>query len=277
MRQTYEKLKEAYKLIEDPETRLKVNPIKCVLNHDYVDGVVTCATNIMYANVDKRFLLKTICSDDVEGKRSECIMYRTPNRTKLLMDENITPIRCGLMAALACEKFYDMSSSPRVGFIGTGEINLQTCRTLKKLFGIDDIVIWGTRNHAKFREICKNVVVDWYFEHLNECDIIITCTTAYSSYDQIGFNELSKPKLFISQDGGYLLGESFRRYTTCYSDHEEQIMKHYEDEFPHDEERVPMPTMSEPSRAYPISVYLYGTALADLIVTEEWINAESNK
>lgn len=278
----HSKLTKAYKRLKNeyPKINIENNPIK----HSYVlnrnaDCVIR-STNVMSAQTDKGVLTKVISIDDEKRITKESIVY-TRNDMNVTISNvlNITPLRCAMMACLACDLNYQMNSETVVGFIGNGNINMATSYMLNALFGVKTFKIRGSNNHKdknlnKFRNLLGmscDVKVDYSDDYkiINQCDIVISCTSSCDKKDLISHDTLWKPNLFIAQDSGYIFDESFRNETHCYTDLKEQIMCHYKDEFPYDESIHAMESIIENYSKYPKSIYLYGIALADAIVYEE--------
>ena len=282
-----EKIYKAYKRLKDEYSQLslKNNPIK----HSYTlcrnaDFVVR-SVNVMSAQTENGVLAKVISIDDDSNITHEDLIYTTNDmRIYKYTDLGITPLRCALIASVACDFNYPIDNMTVVGFIGNGNINITTAKVLNMLFGICKFVIRGSKN-AKDKNLihfinalgagCEiNVDYSEDYRQINECDIVISCTSSCDKENLISHDVLWKPSLFIAQDSGYIFDESFRNETICYSDMEEQIEEHYHDEFPFDTKLHELKTMKEDYSNYPKSVYLYGLALADAIVFEETVYAE---
>ena len=279
-----EKIHKAYQRLkkEYPKINLSSNPIKHSYTlHRNADCIVR-SINVMSAKTDKGVLAKVISIDDEAKIAHEDLIYTT-NDMKIYKhsDLGLTPLRCALMAALACDMNYQINSQTVVGFIGNGNINITTAKILNMLFGVCRFEIRGSnkakdKNSAHFiraLSIDSTIRIDYSdnYSFINECDIVISCTSSVDKENLISRNELNKPKLFIAQDSGYIFDESFRNETFCYSDLKEQIEEHYLEEFPFDTKTYKMETMKEDYSNYPKSIYLYGLALADAIIYEEVI------
>lgn len=276
------KLFNAYKRLksEYPKINIENNPIK----HSYVlnrnaDCVVR-STNVMSAQTDKGVFTKVISIDDEKRITKESIVYtRNDMNVTVRTALNITPLRCAMMACLTCDLNYQINSETVIGFIGNGNINITTAKLLNILFGVRRFEIRGSsrdksKNLGHFLKALGSdceVMVDYTndYEFLNQCDIVISCTSSCDKKDLISHDVLWKPNLFIAQDSGYIFDESFRNDTHCYTDLKEQIMCHYRDEFPYDESIHEMESIKEDYSNYPKSIYLYGIALADAIIYEE--------
>lgn len=287
MKEVYDRLKREYLAIVNGNGMRACNPPKVSFSMASADGVVTAITNSMSAQTENGVFTKVISIDDISGKTNENIIY-TDNDLNIYEFNNIglTTLRCALMACLAVDLNMTITEKTKVGFIGNGKINRKTCEALRRLFGVNKFVIRGSAKdrakHQLYFEAFGDVEVDYTesLQILNSCDVVICCTNAYKREDLIPRKKLNKPKLFISQDSGYVLDESFRHKTKCYSDYPEQLSAHYQEEFPYDRKTYKLrgepPTFNQlrldrkPSIKAK-SIYLYGLAIADAIVFEETI------
>ena len=286
----FKRIKELYtddSKMRSAEFRNRFNPPKQSFSiEDNGECVLKC-TNVMYAKTEYGNFTKVITLDDISGKTDETIIY-TDNDMNVTIKRNIglTQLRCAIMAAIAIDLNFNVVLGTRFGFIGNGRINLKTCEILNHLYGIKECVIRGSRsyrgkNKSKFEYIlsgdCRLVVDDTEsLALLNTCDIVICCTSSYEEKDMISVNQLNKPKLIIVQDSGYLLDESFRGKADIsnYTDHKEQLLSHYSEEFPFDKEKHSFEVFGGVRRLNKRSlqkraIYLYGIALADAIIFEE--------
>lgn len=291
----YRRLKEIYvdedkKFMRNAKFRMKNNPIKQAFDLAPTPDwdCVLRSTNVMYASLPGRNIAKVISIDDVAGTSHETVVYTDRYlHTQVCKDSGLTAIRCGLMAVLAAELNYPINRMTKVGFIGNGNINQKTMEVLNILFGIESCVIRGSKknrskNIEKFEDILHGrgtIIVDdtencrW----LNECEIVFCCTSSYKADDMISAEMLSNPNVIVAQDSGYVLDESFRKglERISFTDHEEQLFEHYRSEFPYDKRRRRFMTMHDVSDSVcKKAVYLYGVAIADLIVFEEFFKGE---
>lgn len=287
LRKAYGRLKDLYvdkNFMRNKEFRMKCNPPKQAFEIAGTKDCVLKSTNVMCASLPSGNITKVISIDDVTGITNETVIY-TDRYMRTTVRENIglTPIRCGIMAALAADLNYRITKLTRVGFIGNGNINQKTMEVLNILFGIENCVIRGSkRNRSKNIEEFENIlhgrgviIVDDTDDCslLNECDIVFCCTSSYKRKDMITSDMLKNPTVIVAQDSGYILDESFRKgiYRASYTDHEEQLHAHYKNEFPYDRKSKYFLTMYEDSKSTrKRAVYLYGVAIADLIVFEEF-------
>ena len=196
-------------------------------------------------------------------------------------DDNFTPIRCGLMTCIAIEEACKLLKLPcknlSVGFIGNGNINQHNAKTIQSIFGLGRCVIHGSANNrGKNKDKFPKAEIDHNCELLNECDVIISCTSGCDGKDMIDIKQLTKPRIFIALDGGYTLDESFRRECDCFSDYIDQQEEYYEEEFPFDENKYKLKqlcrdTVLGKSR---ICVQLFGIGFADAVIAEAMYNGK---
>lgn len=296
IKRAYGRLREIYvdldkEFMRNKQFRMNHNPIKQAFDLAETKDCVLKSTNIMSASLPSGNIAKVISIDDVTGITNETIVY-TDRHMRTTVRENIglTPIRCGIMAALAAELNYPINRMTKVGFIGNGNINQRTMEVLNILFGIESCVIRGSKenrskNIEKFEDILHGrgtIVVDDTddFRWLNECEVVFCCTSSYKKEDMLSADTLKNPAVIVAQDSGYLLDESFRKGIgrVSFTDHEEQLFEHYRSEFPYDRRIRRFSTMCYESEAsYKKAVYLYGVAIADLIVFEEFFNINNEK
>lgn len=291
LQRAFERLSEIYvdvdkTFMRNRKFRMKHNPIKQAFDLAPTPDAdcVLRSTNIMCASLPGRNIAKIISINDFTGSANETVIY-TDQRLHTTICENIglTALRCGIMATLAANLNYQLNRMTKVGFIGNGRINQKTMEVLNILFGIEQCVIRGSKenrskNIEKFEDILHGrgtIVVDdtedcrW----LNECEIVFCCTSSYRQEDMISADMLSKPAVIVTQDSGYILDESFRKGfgRISYTDHAEQLNAHYRSEFPYDKKKRWFGTMYDDSQSTcKKAVYLYGVAIADLIVFEEF-------
>lgn len=198
----------------------------------------------------------------------------------------LTNLRCGLMAAIAIERFLpDVGADMIVGLAGLGRINVLTARVLHDLWGVREFVVRGSRRNRAHN---VDVLIDAIpgvrvrcddtpqMEILACTDCVISCTTNNYPDDTARFEWLSNVPLFVAQDEGYFFGQSFRDALPFVSDHPEQHHSHWRDSFPWDEpgerqiQNLAATTLPKGSQ---VVVYLLGIILADLIVAyEAWVH-----
>lgn len=273
--EAYSELKDIFSShMTNAEDRRKYCPPKLVdILGVNSNGVVTAYRYHMAAHTaDGDSFLKRIERDDNTGTVTEHVYYEGLD----LKNKGITPVRCGLMNCYVIELFCE-EKPKKIGYIGNGRVNLANCKAITEIYGEHSIVIRGSKNdrgkNKSLFEKYGEVQVDDTegLELLNQCDVVISCTSETDKEDVIQHG-LEDVPLIISLDSGFLLGEEFRRNRVCFTDHEEQLASHYEDEFPYDEEiyeHINLPT--EPVKCDKAWVCLYGVAIADLVITRHYL------
>lgn len=245
-------------------------------NHE---GIATyTVTHMKGETVDQTFAHKVISIDDDVSMTKETFEVRSnDNRWFAFEDCGLTRYRCAEMTSLAIKLVYP-NKLKRVGFIGNGPTNLLNCIAIKRDFGVNSIVLRGSpRNYAKnvgdFMTVCKEVSVDTSEDMrlLNECDIVVVCTSSCTKDAVISHGDLKGPRLILTLDSGFYIGESFRTHRTSFSDFPEQIMAHYADEFPFDEEVHQFEYMRKLEDGEEAVVYLYGVSIADAVAAERLV------
>lgn len=280
----YEELKKQYHYVLMKSDKQKYMPIKEVLATEKVNGVATITdTHMEGTTLNGLKVKKHIIVDDEESKTHEDVfLYDAIGK---LIDEhhndNFTPFRCGLMTCIAIEEACKLLKLPceklSVGFIGNGNINQHNAKTVQSIFGLGRCVIHGSANNrGKNKDKFPKAEIDHNCELLNECDVIISCTSGCDGKDMIDIKQLTKPRIFIALDGGYTLDESFRRECDCFSDYIDQQEEYYEEEFPFDENKYKLKqlcrdTVLGKSR---ICVQLFGIGFADAVIAEAMYNGK---
>lgn len=256
-------------------------PIKTISNLKMIDGVSVERQSKLIGNINDGFSgYKEIYVNDLTGEYRERVILENG---EVLENQGVTTYRCGLMTCLAISKFnIDFKS---VGFIGNGRTNIQNCKAITEIFGKKAIIIRGSakdrgKNAIGYMNACSNYVyVDDSedLELINQCDIVVVCTSSYKKEDMVSTAQLSNPKLIIALDSGYLLDESFRKECDSYTDYVEQMNAYYDEEFPYDIEKYPLKQLHDniPTDGIRSVVYLHGIGLADIIVANEMIKARS--
>lgn len=276
--QAFQILKREYRLAL-PEH----NPPKQSITMREDEHGVCAYTNFMGARLSTgEVAVKAICVDEDENlTRSRTIVFdQTGAIIRNIDSVFLTNLRCGMMAALAAEKFFgEISPDTVVGLIGTGPMNVITAHVFRRLFGVTDFVVKGSpRNPAKNIELfpldTRPVVSATGLDELKLCDVVISATSVPDTSESLAYDQLPQPALYIAQDGGWMLGESFRRELPGFSDNPAQLVSHARDEFPeypkhkwaieHFEDLRSDRFMS--GRVRQAVVYLYGIALADAVV-----------
>lgn len=254
-----------------------VKNIECTKTND--DGIAT-VTNTRMIGITKNGTIssKYITVNDEENRTAEEInVSQDPMKVYHFTGCNLTGYRCSEMTAIAIEMLYGMPKM--VGFIGTGKTNLLNCIAIKGYFGIDDIVIRGSkRNFAKnagdFMTVCSNVEIDTSEDMriLNKCDVVVTCTSSCNKDEQISASTLYGPTLIVALDGGYYLDESFRSERVSFTDWKEQTDDHYEYVFAFDKSKYFIHQMRHDHAPYDKAVaYVEGVSIADAVAAERII------
>lgn len=280
----YEELKKQYHYVLMKSDKQKYMPIKEVFVIGKINGVATITgTHMEGTTLNGLKVKKHIIVDDEESKTHEDVfLYDAIGK---LIDEhhndNFTPFRCGLMTCIAIEEACKLLKLPceklSVGFIGNGNINQHNAKTIQSIFGLGRCVIHGSANNrGKNKDKFPKAEIDHNCELLNECDVIISCTSGCDGKDMIDIKQLTKPRIFIALDGGYTLDESFRRECDCFSDYIDQQEEYYEEEFPFDENKYKLKqlcrdTVLGKSR---ICVQLFGIGFADAVIAEAMYNGK---
>lgn len=286
MRQLYSKLKKEYIGAFSGDAPVFSNPIKqSIVLKETKDGNPDKFLNIMASRLSNGACgAKVIHVDESTGNmKSYTVLFDKDGTPKIVDSAELTRLRCGLMAALCIDLFFGPMgkclSELKVGFIGTGRTNIKTADALSQIFGINDFACTGSpsnpaKNVAKFARLGSVTFSsrEGKYEALKDCDVIISCTNTTDPNHVIEYQELKGPLLFIAQDGGYIFGESFRNGGVSFSDYPTQILAAAHHEFPWDLEKptqmFPITRLTEYNTLtdYPRVAYLYGVALADLVV-----------
>lgn len=241
------------------------------------EGIPTLTTTIMHGiTKGNTEVYKLIEIDDESGRTSETIIARKDKKDYRFQDCNLTRYRCAEMTVLAMKMLYH-GTVKRVGFIGNGQINLLNCIAISRAYGVNDVVIRGSKanpakNVGSFMTVCDSVSVDASDDMhlLNQCDVVVVCTSSCTKENVISSDMLNGPKLIVALDCGYYLGESFRKDRASYCDYPEQLQRHYKSEFPFDGTEHEMLQMRETDAGKAV-VYLYGVAIADAVAAERLI------
>lgn len=280
----FEKLKRDYEQAASTDESLsRYSPVKKVRVLKSIHGVPSETLTDMHGTaIDGYSVEKTIHVDDETNTTDDDVLLLDTQHhpTRRYHNEGLTILRCGLMTCVALSeamKLLGIRQIGRVGFIGNGKTNIQNADCIHDLFGVEDFVIRGSaRDRAKhldaFRAIAKHVTVDDTADCgiLNACDVIVTCTSTCDPADQLSTKELSKPRILIALDTGYLLDESFRRECEAYSDDVEQLEAYYGEEFIFDHEHTHLKQLVEDTTVEKprICVYMFGISFADAEVAE---------
>jgi len=283
-KKAYEKLKRDYQLaVATTDTLNHYSPIKKVRVLNSIHGVPSITMTEMHGlAIDGYSVYKTICVNDELCLTDDDVILddKQHHVIKEYHNQGLTRLRCGLMSCVALEegmKLLNLKEVKRIGFIGNGKANIQNAQCIHDIFGFDDIVIRGSAKHRgknkeEYEKIgCKVTVDDSDDYHLlNQCDVIISCTSTCNKEDQISSTQLNKPKLFIALDTGYLLDESFRKDCEAFSDDVPQLNAYYDEEFIFDKEKVQLKQLMKDKEIKKdrICIYMFGISFADAEVAE---------
>jgi hypothetical protein len=268
----------------DPAARLHHNPPKTgIVLERYPEGPPKRLVNTMVAHLPMSGLFgsKTIYVEERPGqglvRRGVTQVYSPDGQLLAQVDAGeFNPVRCGLIAALCTELMgCPPTSTSRLGLVGLGKVNTELARVMAELYGVSlAYVVPGsnTRMHRLVGLGYAGRVVGP--ESLGACDLVSCATTAYRKEEaltpeQMGV-DLGRTRLWLAWDTGYILGPEFRRDYPVISDHPEQLRKHWADEFPWDsrppEHILSVTEAAALARIAPVPVYMYGVAVADVVV-----------
>jgi len=280
----YEKLKHDYALAtSNMDTLNYYSPIKKVRVLRSIHGIPSVTLTHMHGvaldgfSVDKTILV----NDETNTTDDDVILHDAQEHlAQRFHNAGLTRLRCGLMTCVALEEamhLLGISQVKRIGFIGNGRTNIQNADCIHDLFDANDFVIRGSarnraKNLAEYQKISDSVTVDDSEDYhlLNTCDVIVSCTSTCNREDQISVSVLSKPRILIALDTGYILDESFRKECEAFSDDVPQINAYYDEEFIFDRGKVAMKQlMKDKDVEKPrICIYMFGISFADAEVAE---------
>lgn len=276
----YNRLKRDFETaFSTPENRAKYCPIKKVDNLKRVNGVsVERRTVLPATTISGNSGKKIIYVNDENGGYEETVEITIDGEPYKFVNQKITTFRCGIMTCVAISQFVDKMklNFKKVGFIGNGRTNQSNCRAIAEIFKIRRAVIRGSegnygKNLDKWQQIVPTEVDDTpRMDKLNECDVVVVCTSNFEEKNLINTQDLYYPKLLIVLDCGYTLDESFRIDADCYTDYREQIYSDYDDEFPFDSKRYDLHQLVEYDGPVGkrVCVYLHGIGFADVTTAE---------
>lgn len=263
------------KVVKLPDIK-RYMPIKtCEVLHE-IEGVPTITELAMEGTtLTGMSIRKKIRVDDEKGKTHETvILYDHYGETiDKHVNDNFTPFRCGVVVCAAIAEMCKVTGVKvkSVGIIGNGNVNMHVARAIHEMFAIERWVVHGSKKHrGKNREKFFDAEVDSDGTILNQCDVIVSCTSDCSGTDMLGIDQLPDPRIFIALDCGYELDESIRQRCKCYSDYTEQIEAHYDEEFIFDKKKYPMAQLflDRETTDGKVFVCLYGIGFADAVVAE---------
>ena len=249
-------------------------PKQSIPLHTDANGIVQAYANVMGARVGDHVGTKLVIVDEEAGTMTArtLVFDRWGTLVRNVESATLTALRCGMMAGLAAEFFYGrelLDRSTKVGLIGIGQLNIWTAHVFRHLYGVERFWIKGSPRHpmknAEWLVNCDTVLATE--ADLRGCDVVISATNVPDQGESLSYERIGGAELFIAQDGGWLLDRSFRAHLPSFTDNVDQLRGHWDDEFPG--ERIPTllsldaPALRVAPRA---AVYLYGVALADIVV-----------
>lgn len=223
-------------------------------------------------------------NESTRRQSAATVLFTDDQTDPIVVDAGwLTTLRCALMAIIVAERFIDISQETVFGFAGMGRINLETARLLNMLHGVRRFVVRGSRqNRTRNLGALAGLLPDCHVVSdttptmlgLASASAIISCTTNNYADDMAQYDWLRDVPLFIAQDGGYWLDESFRRHLPVLSDYPAQHEAHWPDEFPWDATKPEFVPLIDAAVGRQAAVYLFGIGLADMVVAmDAWEHA----
>lgn len=230
---------------------------------------------------DGTFGSKTVFVDEDRGRMAGDVLHYKPNGELIysLPSKLVTPLRCGMMVALALS-YRTLKHERDVLIVGSGEIGVATASVLWALRGELNIgsLSVKTGRRATLNRDRLPVGVD-QTPNINRADDSTTLITATSHNGPPLETEdlIAVPEETVSLDSGLLLGKSWRQHAFSFCDHTLQMSKVLDAEFPHDGDTLNDPFLFQ-RRTQPLdklaellpgmcsATYLYGIAIADLVI-----------
>jgi ornithine cyclodeaminase/alanine dehydrogenase-like protein (mu-crystallin family) len=271
------------------ESRQLYNPSKLTQvmkkNVETNEPISSCSVMWGRLPISGYFGTKTIYySYDIPLKRSSrTVLFDSTGDVAGIYDANVlTAIRCGLLAILAIKQTGKViTKDSTVGLVGFGKINSMVGRVLKAYYNIAGYVIRDPKCNAMSAE--HWMPSNTRFESLNtpskllkECDIIVTATTNSDLENALGLEDVTNggKRLIICLDLGWLLKNGLNPHISCCTDHPEQLIEHWKEEFPWDPVGMHLPPMvpgqcpkfDQTSTKQTIISYIYGIAVADIAI-----------
>jgi len=162
-----------------------------------------------------------------------------------------------------------------IGFIGLGKVNSAVARVLRVLRGVTFLRVLASSEDSSIRAnerltdegyaslVAKRGSLLW-----KDCSVVYTATTAHEKSQVFRVVDLPGVTTIVAFDSGYLLGPDFREKFASVSDYPEQSLLYATEEFPYDRSARYSPySLLEVRSSFPtIVAYLYGVALADIVV-----------
>lgn len=277
---------------EYPRRSVENNPPKASITLDTFDGGLPSVflNSMVSVLTDGFYGTKIIRVDEPAGRMSGQVAIFDPagDLVGTLPASDVTPIRCGLMAALAADTFFAGRVSNRpVGFIGAGRINTATAGVFSTLFGHKEFLVKNSHVNphkqldlASFKSLGSYSQRSVYaHEELSDCEIIVSCTSQRPEYPLAHHREFkvrdNHSRLFVAQDMGWLLAPDFRALVPCFTDDLVQTMANFDAEFPNDTSHTDMLDFTSAGFSHfsyrEAVAYLYGIAMADVVVAREML------
>jgi hypothetical protein len=249
--------------------------------------------NIMGAKLSNgRFGSKTVYVNEETGQIGGDVLYYDADGDLLARypARIITPFRCGIMTAM-CLSLRELERERIVSMIGMGEIGVATVNIIRMMhnaLGIDQIRMLGTpRNPVKNlnriiyksrHDNCPKPFFVYSQEELAGSTSLVTATNNTREEALIHLSNFPYPPIeTVSHDTGWMLAGSFRRWRRNFTDHTGQLWPIIDKEFPFDDREAnikmhagvrDLPWLADLGPTEYSSTYLYGIALADLVVAE---------
>lgn len=272
--QQYEWLRHEYEHLVRADNPNKVG---VQLAYDKSGKSPTSFINVLVSRISNGYYgTKTIMCNMASGRTvSKTILFNPQNEiVAALNSEQLTNRRCALMAVLSAENFFgeDHLRKAKVGLIGAGDINLSTAVALHDLFCITEFKFKTRSGKTKIdvSDLAKFTPVE-SFSDFSDCDVIFVATTETEEAAQASLASFSLEKdrvLFVTQDTGCLLNESFRLTIPSYTDDIGPLTEHWKECFPWD--RFGPSDVRELKDLYRAeghaAVYLYGMGFSDIVM-----------
>ena len=257
------------------------NPTKAgiQLAYDRTGKSPTSFINVLVSRISNGYYgTKTIMCDMAGGRTvSQTTLFNPGNDIVAVLDSAaLTSTRCALMACLAADYFFDGDlSNKKIGLIGAGHINLKTAAALHDIFGVKEF-LYKTRS-GKLRVDLSNLSPNILFKRadsfsdFSDCDAIFVATTETSKEAQASLGDFCPSKsrvLWVTQDTGCLLDQSFRLAVASFTDDVASLKSHWFECFPWDRFREPdlRPLHALKRHEGSAAVYLYGMGFSDIVM-----------
>lgn len=250
------------------------------------DGSLRRYVNVMGAKLsDGTFGSKTVFVDELDNKTGGLVTHFGADGSLLytLPASLVTPLRCAMMAAL-CLSMRRLGEKRDVTIVGRGELGLAIANTLwilRKELEIQGIIsVAGRHIYRNQRRLLPGIQTDfWVLKDFKDSwgdwnskptSTLITATNNDGS--DLLHPGPGSPAEVVSFDGGGLLSPAWRHSHTNYCDYPHQLRQHLNTEFPYDGPAgflghiMPLNELRRSKRDDATAAYLYGIAMADLVV-----------